>query len=247
MPSTLKSEAWDGVTAPAIPSGWNADANYLTSTSFYQSSPNGLMLSNSASSGANYYITWGTADGVSGQVRASTRLRFGGAADGNRIGLTARGTGSTLDSSSTTQYVLWCKTLSSGGTKDQVTLAKIASGSETQLGANLMTGTNRFSAGSWYRAWLVCNGNSLTAQVQRLSDGYWLQGNTWVSSEAVAVTATDATLSTSGYAGLVMQTAGGAQNLYTDDWLLEELDPSLWPYAKRMQPVPYPDNRAYLV
>ena len=104
MPTTIKTEAWDGVSAPSLPAGWNAAADYVTATAHYRSSPNELLLSNSAGSGANYYATWGTADGVSGQVQVSATVRFGAAAAGNQIGLTARGTASTLDSSSTTQY-----------------------------------------------------------------------------------------------------------------------------------------------
>ena len=86
----------------------------------------------------------------------------------------------------------------------------------THLG--LLTG---FALGTsaWYQLTLNCNGSNLTVVVQRLSDGYYLNSSgAWQAAAAVAITATDSSITGQGYGGLRIFDPAGLSQVFSDDF-----------------------------
>jgi len=246
--SILHAENFDGVVAPAIPSGWNVDPNYATETAVFRSSPNGLQIPSSAAFGSDFYATWGTADGSAGNITVSCYVNPGGTR-GIFGGVTARGSASTLDSSMSSQYVCWLTSdpaWPSLTPRSQFTIGLIQSGSLTTLASWGSSTQGNFTSGAWFQVVLTCNGSSLSAQCIRDSDGEYLQSNMGFSATPATLTASDSTLSGSGYAGIISQ-INFAETITFDDWELDSLASVLWPYMRQYQ-VPYrPPNTQFWV
>jgi hypothetical protein len=244
--SVLKTENWDGVTAPGIPSGWNNDANLVTSAAVFNSSPNSLSLKGTASAGVPAYCTWGTADGVGGNVVVQALCQFG-SNHANWWGVAARGNMAQLNNTSTSQYVGWLAIWPNyPGTSPKIkaSISLVQAGVETVLAT--ISGGAPPATGAWHLIRLTCNGPSLQLAVQRQSDGFWLNSSaTFVSGFMVAVSTTDSTLSGSGTAGVVAQQGDVSQALYSDDWELDSLPPPTWPYLGGYLVPHRPDNREF--
>ena len=215
----IATQNWDGVTAPAIPAGWNVDSNYTTTASpgggiVPVSSPNVLALA--ATSGAvDRYATYATTDGVGGNVVVAAYFNVTNIATHEVAGVTARGSASTLNSSGTSQYRGFLDYQAG-----EVNIDKFVGGSQTNL-ANLTASI--ISAATWYLVELTCLGSVLTLAIQRQSDGDWMNsaGN-WVGSPANALTVSDSSITGSGYSGIHAQqgTSGGGGDWYSDNWSL---------------------------
>jgi len=72
VPTVIKYENWDGVTAPAIPFGWSVSTPIVTTASPGGgigpiSSPN-VLACPSQLSATNWAAVWGTVDGAGGNV-----------------------------------------------------------------------------------------------------------------------------------------------------------------------------------
>jgi hypothetical protein len=211
--SLIHSENFDGLTPPALPSGWNFGTGYVSTALELgvtpTSSPN--MLANPPASTTTYFGTYATADTNSGNVIVQANVNFFSAASpGPRVGLTARGTASTLNLSSTSNYSAWIDfNAGSAG------ISKIVSGTETTLGSVSTT----FSA-TWYTVIFTLNGTSLELAVQRVSDGYWLSASS--GFQPIMVTAqyvTNSVLTSAGYAGVVVEQASTTgSTAFWDDW-----------------------------
>ena len=68
--TVIKSESWDGVTAPAVPAVWVNSGSIITSTSHAQSAPNSLT---DPTTGPNT-IYWPTNNGNSAQQTVSAKI-----------------------------------------------------------------------------------------------------------------------------------------------------------------------------
>jgi hypothetical protein len=251
--SVIKAENWDGVTAPAVPTGWNVSANLATATGTVISAPNALALASGAGAADNY-ATWGTADTSSGNVSVYALFYFttlvgGGPGFGNRCGVAARGSTSSLNSSATTQYVGWLTTDTASASKGQLSISKFTSGTEFGLSAGVsLAGANNVQAATWYLVRLDLNGSSLILSCQRQTDGYWCNSSgVFAAAAAAAVSITDTSITGSGYAGLAMNQGAVSQGLYSDNWELDTLLFGALPPPWYRQPVPRNDVPRYWV
>ena len=204
----------------ALPVGWNVQSGGPTTTASSGSTPTPISSPNllyaHGSGGAYRTITWGVADGVSGDVTVVGTGNFYSNATDDNFAIFARSSDSTTLYASSTFYEL---NFSGGNT---LSLNKSVAGSPTTL-ASVAIPT--ISTNVWYQISLSCNGSSSTAitcTCQRLSDGDWLQpGGTWGAGTASAITHTDSSspITGSGYAG--WSSADHGDQVFADDWTLE--------------------------
>jgi len=214
--SIITSQNWDGVTPPAIPSGWTVSAGLVTTSSGQTSPPNSLGSSSPTFSGTTAAM-WGTLDSNSGNVAVQSSLYLGADGSANRWGLFARADKTPLSGSSMF-YALWLANLASPSSPT-LSISLTDHGIESALnGATVPIGGP--ITGGWYTAFLVISGSTLTGSLQRQSDGAWLTSNgTWGTSQANAISVLDSSLSGSGYAGVLLNgTLAGT--MYSDDFVL---------------------------
>lgn len=172
------SETWDGVTAPALPTGWNYDAPFVTSTTNAYSSPNGLKVG-TVTAGVVYYATYATADPGGGQIIDATHLVYLDPSAGTGdyyAGPTFRCSSATMDNSTTSCYWvrLWF-TITPGNVV--VSLSKVVNGVVTDLAA-AYSGAATLPNGQWYSVRVTCATPDLfSVIVTRLSDGYTMNTN----------------------------------------------------------------------
>src|SRR5208282_1503695 len=104
----LHYENWDGVSAPAIPSGWSVTSGLVTLAS--GSSPTPVSTPNvieaQSGSAAFYVATWGTADSNSGNVsvQGTGIIGLAGSVVDGQFSVLARGSSSSLLYASSTYY-----------------------------------------------------------------------------------------------------------------------------------------------
>lgn len=219
----LKYESWDSVTAPAVPGGWNLStpgSSLVTTTTAGTISPTSSpnMLESVSAAGAYGLATWGTADGVSGNVTVQSNIAWIGVGTKAKAGVMARGSASTLNFSTTSQYLAYCDP-----TANIASISKVISGVLTDLFTATITGL--LATDAWYQFSFTPNGTSLSFYVLRLSDSKWLTSSGWVAGSPVAVTSgTDSSLSGSGYAGLLGDD-GGTTIVFDDFYLTSVIDP----------------------
>jgi hypothetical protein len=213
------TQNWDGVTPPAIPAGWNVDTDFATlaPNSNWVSSPNTLKLADAHTINVPAYATYATVDGNGGNVIVSAYFEFNGT-NACQWGVAARGTGSTLDNSTTSQYVCWLQlnpgfpTLST-----RVRISKVIAGTETPIAS--FVSTDQVAIGFFYQVVFIANGTSLEAQVIRYADGYSLQPSGLFAPQAAScLITTDGSLSSAGYTGIVAQQGATNSSLQTDNF-----------------------------
>jgi hypothetical protein len=210
--SLLHYEPWDGVTAPAIPSGWNVAGTIVTAVAGPTpiSSPN--MLTLSTTTVAMKTATWSTADGAGGNVVVQGTAYFQGISFpfGN-VSVFGRGSASTLVYASSTFYEL---NLSLTG--GSLNLNAIVAGVSTNVATTAVT----VAYGTWYRLTLTLNGSSQTCLLESLS------GMTW--STVTSLSGSDASIAAaSGYAGWALNQNTIHTNVWGDDWSLSSLATTL--------------------
>jgi hypothetical protein len=241
----LHYENWDGVTAPAIPSGWTMSSTNLATSSTPSgvtptSSPNVLALASAATINTWFTGTYDTLDGNSGNVIVQANIAWGATITSvSQWSLFCRCGDTTANYSSSTLYYGWVNDPSGppsiGSSGNQIGISKIVGGTATQL-INL-TGLT-FTSGTWYTLFFTANGTQLSLAMQRISDGYWLNSaGSWIPSQATAVAISDSSVTGQGYAGLAAVQTTTADLLYSDDWYLYTI-PSAYP--PRPLVVPYP-------
>lgn len=232
---SIHSENWDGVTPPAIPAGFNCDANLVTTATFAggitpTSSPNALKQSG-GSLNTNYCCTWATADSNSGNVTVQANCTWywsTSTPNSTIFGLCARGSAATLNFSSTSFYWFTFDFI-----VQQVAIQKVISGTATVLGSAVSMPTP--ARGTWYQLEATLNGTALSLAINRLSDNTWLNSSgSFVGGGATAISLTDGTLTSAGYAGLTGGTnvSAGASDLYSDDWIFANVNPPPPPSAR---------------
>lgn len=208
MPTTISSQNFDSVTAPALPPfSLASSSNVITSTSNPRSSPNSLT-STANPAAAETWAPGSGPDGNGGNALVSCGFYF---ADAGRIGyLLLRS--STTDISTAVAY--GAQIQSSG-----VILNTFSGGIPTPLNASVGT----LTAGIYYVMTLTANGTAITVSVQRDSDNNYLtSGGAWQAGIANCISVTNATVTGQGYAFLAMY-SGTSAKLYADDFLFQSL------------------------
>ena len=214
---SIATQNFDGVTAPALPSGWTFDARMQTSTSYSTSSPNALELV--ATTSATYgFATFNTLDGNWGNVVVQCNLLYDplpGLTGDAIAGVVARASATPIVTTSGSFYLAVLDFVGA-----QVRLYSYVSGTATAIATLNVSGG--FTATAWYALSMALNGSQITVSVQRLSDGFWINGSgVWSASVAGAIAVTDSSIpAASGYSGIAFQSNQVAQNPYADDWSL---------------------------
>ncbi len=226
----IKQENWDGVTAPAIPSNWTVDTG-LTTTAIFSggitptSSPNALTLA--VGNNTPRFATWGTADTNNGDTTVQVNCNASGISNNLSFGLFLRcNVNAAIQSSSTFYRFFW------GLNTNQAIITKVVAGVSTTLSAlNVVS----ISAPLWYQITFTASGSTITASVQRMTDGFWLNSSgNFQSGQTNSNSATDSAITGAGFAGLLIQAR--TDFAYADDWLFENAAPvALTPYMKPIQ------------
>lgn len=213
MPIT--SQNWDGVTPPAVPSGWTIDGTLETaaiSTPSPVSSPNVLQTTSTANS--TVFATYDTADGNSGNVVAQAYFACStvNASKKATVGLTCQGSATTLNTTSTT----WLRTYidfsgSNYGFDGYISGTYAVFASWNVAGA--------FASNTWYLMTYQQYGPQAELVVQRVTDGYYLSPSGWQSSP-YTTSCTPSFTNGSGYAGCSFLCTSGT--LYTDSYSLSD-------------------------
>jgi hypothetical protein len=210
------TEAFDSVTAPARPSGWNFDAVLVTSASLLggitpTSSPN-VLTTNAPGDESHYYGTYGSPDIVGGDVTVSVRTNAVSTSHPQSVGLMARGSTSNLGTGSPTYYWARFDIFTLG-----IVLYKVVSGTPTSLGSVTAASV---TLPEWYTPEFALTGTTLEVFLSRASDGNYVNSlGAWTASPVPAISLTDSAISGSGYTGLTIQSRGGTT--YADDWVLD--------------------------
>ncbi len=224
MPTTIKAENFDGVTAPAFPSGWTTsglDNTIITGTTQALSSPNSAISPDANDNRSGGY--WPTKDGNGGNAQVSMSFRFEGS-------LTPTGGASQ-------NVVVICRMVNAYADRYQAALNASSSSLHLQVfvgGANtfLVVGqAATFATGIWYTMRLKCDGDNISVRIQRSSDSNYLtSSNTWQAGATDCMAVTDSTSgrpSAEGYAGFNLSNEqfpdGLTHKTYADDFLFESL------------------------
>ena len=211
------TQNWDGVTAPAIPAGWNADAALVTSSAQSRSSPNSLFLNDTG--GSKKYCTYATSSGddfAIGNLTVAVKEIVTAGAEEYKAGVAYRASSATISDASGVYYWAYLHYNFSGGAP-RIKLASVNNGTVTDFG-NVQAS---FDPGStWYLINAICNGTSHQVSFQRTSDNYYLNSSgTFVSSLAYVIgPVTNATISTGNYCGVVASGTPNANRVYMDDF-----------------------------
>ena len=239
---SIATQNWDAPTPPATPAGWVCDSPIVTATQTGglagitpTSSPNMLGL---LASGTNnhYFATYGTTDGNSGNVVVSANFNTPSVTNNHTWGLTARGSASALNVTSTTFY--W---LQFSAYRGEMLIYKMVSGTQTSLAT--LSGIT-ISVPIWYAVYFTLTGSTISGSVQRASDGYWLASSgSWVAGVTTALSITDTSITGSGYSGLTMQSR--SDDGVSDDWIFVRASPPSYvpvPLVVRWPAAYYPKN-----
>jgi len=217
VPTVIKYENWDGVTAPAIPFGWSVSTPIVTTASPGGgigpiSSPN-VLACPSQLSATNWAAVWGTVDGAGGNVLVQASFNAASVPSQQGWGVFARASASTLGPGTDYYWAL----LSTY--QQKLYLYSAPAGILSSIGTVYPI---VFSSGEWYTVSLTCNVSTISVTVTRAADGYYLTGSgSWQSAQTTAISATNGAITGSGYAGLTLQSEGA--DSYSDDWYLYNL------------------------
>jgi hypothetical protein len=219
-PGFTISEDWDGVTAPAVPSGWNVDPLYTTSSAHSYSSPNALKLG-AVTPGTPYFATNSNADpGGGAVVDLTSYVYLGDIAENadNFIGPTFRCSASTMDDSSTSCY--WVRLyINPVSVSPYLAFSSVIDGVVNDVFV-LTDTSNGLVPGVWFSIRVTSDGGDVfNVTVTRLSDGYTLNSDgAFTSTPSVAIANLHATAVASGaYYGVAAATAT-SDLAYFDDF-----------------------------
>ncbi len=212
---SLKTERFDGVTAPALPPLWVFDSGFATTATFLSfitplSSPNALSLG-PTSSAARSFATWQTPDSLGGDVQVD--CSFNASDDNGRLafGVFARSNASAPTIGASTFYLAEIDV-----DRSQVHLRKVVAGTLTTLAT---VGTLGLTVPQWYALSFRLAGTALTVTVVRASDGFTLNsGGTFQSAATSAIALTDSSIAGSGFTGLTAVAV--TDRAYIDNWAL---------------------------
>lgn len=213
--SVLTSEGFDGVTPPALPAGWTATSNPLsTSASVSRSSPNALH--NGSPFARDTYFDALDGNGGDCRIAASFRVASGYSSPGSGLRLILRDADQDLAD---------CYFCSVHTRTDQASVAvyRRLGGGSLALDAITLSGSSPIDADTWYRVTFTAEGTSITLRVQRESDSQYLaHDGTWGASEVDCCSATNSDVTGEGYAGIALENANYA-DAYADDVVIDDL------------------------
>lgn len=214
------SENWDSATAPALPGSWDADAEFVTSTTRSLSSPNGLTLG-SGTANTKYYATYSVADTGGGATFDLTTHIYVDTVSvpGNyNIGPTFRCSSSSMDNSTTSCYWMRLNYLLPSGAQ-QMHFSKVVNGTVTNL-YTVYCGTGEITTGQWFALRVVCAGSdTFNVSFTRMSDGWMMDqfGVFGASSAACIVNFVDNDIASGDYYGVCAECAATNSRVYVDD------------------------------
>lgn len=244
------SQNWDGVTAPAIPSGWNVDSQFVTSSSTSYTASNSLSLL-SGSSGVLYWAAYGTDDGSSTDpvvIAVSSWVKltnFSGSSGEYAGGVVFRGSASTFNNTNTTQYLAFISSVSVTDVY-KVVFAKVVNGTYTEIAS---VATTDFGLFLWYQVAVDFTrssggANSTSVAVRRSSDNWYMNSSGgFQSGSAYALTSSDNSISQGGYGGVFAE-AASSERVWLDSYSFVSSPPST-SAVRRPNLVPRPANTAY--
>jgi len=226
MPSVTQN--WDGVTAPAVPSTWNyTSGTFVTSSSLAgglvpTSSPNAAAVTGGETT-ATQYAGYESQDGNGGNV--ALQANFAATANGTGF-LICRCTDSPANAGSSSYY-----DASININTKVVAIAVVNSGSPTTL---VSLSASTLATDTWYTLFLVATLSSLSASVQRHSDGEWLNASgSFQVGQTTCLTTTDSSISGAGYFGLGLFAKLGSS--YSDDFSEGPAPPQVgFPYGMKV-------------
>jgi hypothetical protein len=211
------SENFDGLTPPALPSGWTFVGTWVTTSSEFVSSPN--SLTSAGSFGPSVLAAFNnTLDGVSGNVSLTGAMNTSSISDTfDEMGIIIRSSSEAWVGSTAYAAALNCGT---GESPYGVVLYSRVSGTNATIGFVTPTGGNTFIANEWYFITLTAAGSTISVTVQRTSDSKYLNSSaTWQSGITSCISVTDTTVTGQGYAG-VFQYSSAGPNFYFDNLVL---------------------------
>lgn len=220
MPTTVHSQNFDGVTAPARPTDWtfeNGATCWDTSTTQAVSSPNSCRAFEVSQN--RLAFPTGLTDGNGGDMRVSAYIRLSSV---SAASLMARLTGTAYASCTGYRF----RFATNGGTNPGISIYRVNTGTATLIGSAVSV-PGGVSSTEWYWVQAVCNGSTISVYVQRVSDGTWLVdsgGGTgaWQASQAAAISITNTNITGAGNAG-INSFSNGANTVFVDDFLFESL------------------------
>lgn len=215
--AVIKSENWDGVTAPAIPTGWSTVAAWGTESTFFASSPNAIQNTNTA---VNTVAFWNTNnDGNGGDAMSSATFLFSGVGTNIACYTFCRMTTASTLQTGVTSYVSQLHFSGAGG--PAVFLRKLVGGTATLLAT---IGSLTLSLADSYILYCRTVGTSIILRLKRVSDSKWLNSSgTFVTGQQDAISVTDSSITGVGKSGISMQRGAGADFVYCDDFLYESI------------------------
>ena len=218
--TVLHTENWSGATPPSPPTGWTFGGSLITTAPGPTPVSGSNLIELPPANSAYSVATWGTADTNSGNVSVVGTGQFGGSSDDGAFSVLGRGSASTLTYGSSSFYEA---NLDAG--TGVAALNKNVSGTPTTLAS--VSGVT-LSGSVWYQTSLFLSAATQAVIFQRLSDGYYLtSAGAWQSASAVALSATDSSISGAGYAGWSASTGNIHCTAYGSVWTLSTYSPAI--------------------
>lgn len=194
--TVIASLNFDSVTAPALPAGWNASSiNIVTTTLQALSAPN--SLTQVVGTDQVELFTKATADGNGGNVQIDVAFAINSdSADGYVV--------ARCDATPAPNTLVFAHLdVTSGATTYGFYLGDYVSGTKTERAFSGNGTLTNFVANTWYLMRFIVSGSSLSLQVIRDSDGFYLQSDfTFAAGQHVLITATTPVAAASGYYGV---------------------------------------------
>ena len=223
MPTTITAQNFDAVTAPALPTGWTYDTGYDTSTTVFTSTPNSLRATGTTAQICAYF---NTQDTNSGNVQTTATVSVSGTLSLAKV--LCRGTVAPVGTTGT-YYAASIKT------NTGFRMFRCVAGVTAQVGSTIGTSAT-FALSTQYVMQIVANAGAQSGNVQRVSDGLWLNtSGVWQSGFVTAVTGADTLIpAANGYGGVAVTQGSTTDKTYFDNFLFESLASAALP------PLPFP-------
>lgn len=220
------TQNWDGVTPPAIASGWNVDATWTTSASQSYSSPNSIAVVDNTSTFK--WATYGTADssnGVIATISSYFLMPSSVTASAWQYGLTYRCSAGTMNNASTRCYVVRIQENPATGVAS-IALGTITNGTFASI-VSVSLGGTAFAGQGWHYLEARANSNAHTVSCQNVASGWWLNsGGTFAAPSVACISTTDATYSTGDYSGLFARCPSNSISIYFDNFSISSQAPN---------------------
>lgn len=209
------TQNWDGVTAPSVPAGWNADAAMVTTAAKFVSSPNGLFLNDSSNS--KKYCTYATSSGddfAIGDLSTAVQVALGGVDTfAYKGGISYRASSATISDASGVYY--WAY-INFGGGSPSLRLASVNNGTVTDI---VTVSTVASIDNVWLTINVRCSSTTHQVSLVRQSDGQYMNSSgNFGTTPTYAINTTNATISTGNYCGLVASGQTNNNRVYFDDF-----------------------------